>query len=150
MNLGLLRTVGATRRPGRPIARYRATALSYLIPADRLPAESFERASADRTAALHNALYSAYPPITHDADVRVSFSATGEITLDRILGHSPRQLLERRSPAVIYTWMSVALSKEDAKNMQRELLDVLARYRVRQKPHSEPNHLVHIGMAPLT
>jgi hypothetical protein len=146
VELKLLRRVGTTKRAGRAIQRYRAAATAYVFPAVAMPPETFERTAAERAGVLHQALRRAFPQLT-DADLVLTFGETGQITLNRVFGEGG-DMLAGHAPAVLYTWRSLALTGSDAKNLQRELWELVGRYRERQVPNADPTHLVHVAMAP--
>lgn len=60
----------------------------------------------------------------------------------------PAVLLAERAPAVVFNWVPLALDDRRAKELQRELLDLVGRYRSGEA--GPPTHLMGLFLAPDT
>lgn len=166
--LGILRVVRSETRSGRAIKYYRAAADAFFVPFTVLPHETFERAVTEgarvpeemRAASTARALLEQVDDPDHWG-FRVNVEPGG--TVNAFWG--PRDaasdwsvldyLLEPERPAVYGTNTSLSLTREQAKELQRELHELMARWSARSRRNrvegaGGPLHdtLVGVGMAP--
>jgi hypothetical protein len=141
--LGLLDHVRTVPRAGRPIRYYRAVAESYVLPADLLPEDLFARSEAERSAGMRRAIETAAPELVHGAGVRVSFTAGGDVNVDRILDRAPFA-----ANASLYTWMTLALTPAGAQDLRHDLWELLQRYKAASGSGASHPYVIHVAMAP--
>jgi hypothetical protein len=137
LRAGLLRAVETRARAGRPITLYRAPAeirapLMVLPDGDvrdffRLIDEPMRETFLAALATL------AGRAGLGDWAVRLYRDERQGIRLDLAAdaaggGWDPSMLLDRRHPAVMFNWIPLALGQEEAKQLQGELMQVLARW----------------------
>lgn len=151
---GLLRQTGEVPRKGRPVKLYRA-AEEIRAPLALLPYEDVAGFFGLVDAGSREAFLSALARLADRSGlgnwvVRMYRAAEGGIRLDLAPADGswdPDVLLSDRAPAVVFNWVPLALEPARAKDLQRELLDLLGRY-------TDPNasrhtHLMGLFLTPL-
>lgn len=152
LELGLLRVVREEPRAGRARKVYRTSADVFFVPFEATSAESFEAALAEREAYWETRLrahvvrarreaYDAWGTrIYRDREGRLQVQMA--VTPDR--NTNP---LDPESPPALSAWRDqVWLDWHDAKDLQRELFELLLRY---QQKGGAQRYIVHAGLAPL-
>ncbi len=150
---GLLRQTGETPRKGRAVKLYRA-AEEIRAPLALLPYEDVAGFFGLVDAGSREAFLSALARLADSSGlgdwvVRLYRAGDGGIRLDLApAGGSwdPDVLLSERAPAVVFNWVPLNLQPARAKELQRELLDVLGRY---TEPSASPTHLMGLFLTPL-
>ena len=155
--LGLLEPTREQKRSGRPVRYYRAPH-AFFIPFSTLPQADLEESVAsllrnpqerliagmvhaltDREVRLHRWGWR----LELDAEQRVSISPSGDASGDEPLF---RRLLHDDAPAVYMANLPLRLDHEDAKRLQRELLDLLRSYDGR---NGSTSYMFTVGLAPM-
>jgi predicted transcriptional regulator len=131
---GILEIARTEARRGRPIHYYRCTASEYRVPIGLLPLiESVFRGMDDHTHDLYErnlaALLLEEAAREPDWAVRITRNQVGRV----VLNLSPKpgmpwQLLGIDAPAMIGDWTRLQLDFEEAKALQRELIELWWRY----------------------
>lgn len=166
--LGILRVTRSERRAGRAVKYYRARADAFFVPFALLPHETFERALAEsgrlpeamRAAGTARALleevddprYWGFRVYVEPGGAVNAFWGPREVGADwSMLDH----LLAPERPPVYGMNTSLALTREEAKAMQRELHELMKRWMARARDNrahgaSAPldEILVGVAMAP--
>jgi DNA-binding Lrp family transcriptional regulator len=149
---GVLVQAGVRPRRGRPVRLYRSTADAFFIPFDATSAESLESALAEREAFWERQLRESVVRARRERvgvwgtriyrDVRGRLQIQTAVTPERNF-----TTLDPEGPAVLSAWRDrVYLDFEDAKELQREMFDLLLRY---QRKEGSQRYIVRLGMAPL-
>lgn len=156
LKAGLLEVVREERRAGRAIKRYRAVAESFLLPYAVTPAETpevlLEQEHAPRQGRLIRGLVrAAYGELDAQGErvwgVRVGLEG-GKLAVRNAIGpDSSWNFLDPTAPALVDLWAEdVMLDFAEAKALQRELCDLLGRYRAKR---GQQGYIIRLGMAPL-
>ena len=137
--LNLIEVTRTEARSGRAIRHYRTVADAFFIPFRTHPPERIS----GQNWALHQALfrrgldrlYRQERFVEQDWGVLTAIAPNGSVYLE-ITSASGRTWAElmAEGPAVVSGWHAVYLGIEDAKALQRELDDVLARYLKKRGP----------------
>ncbi len=151
--LGLLKVVESVRRAGRPVRKYRTTADAWFIPFDTTSAESLEAGLAQRDSYWENRLRRAVVTAREQQvgtwGTRVYRDPRGRLQFQMAV--SPERnwtSLSAEQPAVLAAWRDgLYLDFEDAKELQRELFELLLRY---QRKNGVQRYLLRLGLAPLS
>lgn len=149
---GLLAVCGTTPRKGRAITLYEAPP-EIRAPLALLPYEDvrgfFELAdSGMRQVFLRSLAHLADRSGLRDWTVRLYRAEDGGIRLDLAPSGgawNPTVLLAERAPAVVFNWVPLALNAQQAKELQRELLELIGRY---QGSGASPTHLLGLFLTP--
>jgi hypothetical protein len=152
---GLIGVTRLERRSGRAIRHYRASAERFFISFQNVAFEDYIARSNDifqrrleramlRTSAVANRLTTSNGlEIFKNDDGQLSVSVAhieyGPINLERLSSFD--------EPAVFSVWLEFALDFSDAKALQRELIDLQARY-ARRISKSSQRYLVRLAIAP--
>jgi hypothetical protein len=155
---GLLELNRSEARPGRAIKYYQASSAKFLIPFKALPAETLEgllsnydahwqarltknmlRVSQDTYTALHTWLMVVEEDTRGGLCVNVSAGAKDDRSLRQ-------RLLEPEAPALLTNWTPLNLSFEEAKRFQRELSELIDRYRECKGPQ---RYLARLALTPI-
>jgi hypothetical protein len=150
--LGLVRVSRLEPRPGRAIRHYRATADLFFVPLDALPLQTvedlLERVHAHHQRELERDLAA----VLRDAGLsgewgfRVHASPSGRISSD--LAVDPERPYDPRDPggpAALDGWVNLRLGFEDAKALQRDLVELLGRYQARRGAQA---YTLRVALAP--
>ena len=150
---GLLRIAGTQPRKGRAITLYSAPE-EIRAPLALLPYEDvrgfFELVdSGMREVFLSNLARLADRSGLHDWVVRLYRADDGSIRLDLAPSGGawdPRVLLAERAPAIVFNWVPLALTDQQAKELQHELLAIVGRY---AESGGAPSHLLGLFLTPV-
>ena len=150
---GLLRASGSVARKGRPITLYTA-AEEIRAPLELLPYEDVRGFFRLVDAGLREVFLTSIARLAdrsglRDWTVRLYRGEDGSIRLDLVPSGGvwdPAELLAERAPAVVLNWVPLALSAGQAKDLQRELLALLARYG--DAGQGAPTHLLGLFLTP--
>jgi hypothetical protein len=157
LRAGLLRAVHTRARAGRPITLYRAPA-EIRAPLMVLPdgdARDFFRLIDEpmRDTFLASLATLAGRAGLGDWTVRLYRDESHGIRLDLAAGTGgwdPSMMLDRRHPAIMFNWIPLALSQDEAKQLQGELMQVLARWAHRVPAQERaPTHQAGLFLTPL-
>mgnify|MGYP001770959269 CR=1 FL=1 len=150
--LGLLRHTRSEARKGRAIKYYRAAG-RIVVPFTVMPYEDVEALFLEidlpiRREAFRGLVQAAFETRfqdwklylyrREDQQVQVGFTPLGD-------DWTPQMLLAPEVPAVMMSWVPLAPEHEQAKALQRELFDLIARYHY---PNQAPTHWLGLGLAP--
>ena len=150
--LGLLEVSRIRQRAGRAVRYYRATADSWFIPFDTTSAESLEASVRQRdewwSARLRQAVVRARQEQVGTWGTRVYRDRRGYLQVQMAVSpDSNWTSLAPYRPAVLAAWRDgLYLDFEDAKELQRELFELLLRY---QRKEGAQRYLLRLGLAPL-
>ena len=150
--LGLLGVTRVKRRSGKPIRYYRTTADAWFIPFDTTSAESLEAGLGERDSywedRLRHSVVTAREQQVGTWGTRVYRDPRGRLQFQMAV--SPERnwtSLSADQPAVLAAWRDgLYLDFDDAKQLQRELFDLLLRY---QGKNGAQRYLLRLGLAPL-
>lgn len=152
LELGLLEVSRIRQRAGRAVRYYRATADSWFIPFDTTSAESLEASVRQRdewwSARLRQAVVRARQEQVGTWGTRVYRDRRGYLQVQMAVSpDSNWTSLAPDRPAVLAAWRDgLYLDFEDAKELQRELFELLLRY---QRKEGAQRYLLRLGLAPL-
>lgn len=167
LQLGLLHVARIEPRRGRPVRHYRTTAASFFVPFEITPIESPEAVSQhvftevrrtldagigaawlraigeDRQLGIH---VFAGP----DGSMLMDIAVPPDTGLGRPGSSFLTELLQDEAPAVWDSWTTLRLAPADAKALQRDLAQLVRRYRpATARPEAVADYLVRLAMAPL-
>jgi len=150
---GLLRVAGTRQRKGRPITLY-AAAEEIRAPLALLPYDDVRSFFGLVDDGLRQVFLASLAQLAdrsglHDWVVRL-YRDDGALRLDLAPGDGawdPAVLLSHRAPAVAFNWVPVSLDDASAKDLQRELYELLGRYAGRP---GAPTHLMGLFLTPAT
>ncbi|MFW8627059.1 hypothetical protein [Deinococcus sp. ME38] len=156
LEAGLVRITRMEARRGRPLRHYRAVSDALLIPYHLTPLGSLED-----LISLHEDTFSGrfrqavvqagVPLVRREEDIAVRlYRQAGGVVMDvtpTAEHFDMDDLLRPEAPALTVDWGVLHLTREDAKALQRDLRDLLARYAARVGPHP---HLYRVNLAPDT
>jgi len=154
---GLVHEAGRRARAGRAVVSYRAPAeirapllvlsegdvRDFFRTVDEPMRELFLQALAHRAgrAGLGDWVVRLYRD--DEARIRVDLAPEGG-------AWNPAVLLADDAPAVAFNWVPLVLSREGAKQLQRELTTLLGRYSPHApRPGQEPTHVLGLFLAPI-
>jgi len=149
---GLLEVADSVPRRGRPIRLYRAVAEVFFVPFEATAAADLEAALAGREAWVARQLRRAVVRARREAigtwGTRIYRDERGRIQVQMAVGPDADVApLDPDGPAVLSAWRDgLELDYPDAKELQRELFELLQRY---QRKHGAQRYVVHLGLAPL-
>jgi hypothetical protein len=149
---GLLEVKGTRPRKGRAITLYTAAA-EIQAPLDMLPYEDVRGFfhlvdSGLRELFMSNLARLADRSGLGDWVVRLYRGSDGGIRLDLAPSGGawdPAVLLSDKAPAVVFNWVPLTLSTQQAKALQRDLLALIGRY---HDPTGVPTHLLGLFLTP--
>ncbi|MCO1659879.1 hypothetical protein [Pseudonocardia humida] len=153
----LLTATRTQPRGGRAVTYYRAAA-EIRAPVLLLP-EADTRSlfeildAAGRTAFLDALAAGADRSGLRDWLVRLHRSPGGTVELDLVPDHpgwSADALLADAAPPVLFHWAPLRLSRDKAKDLQRDLSEVLSRYAAESEGPGAPDHLLGLFLTPLS
>lgn len=150
LKLGLLRVTRLERRAGRSIKHYHASAESFFVPFSAIPVESLEamhdRIGEQSRAAMTRGQVAVLRESRESPGVRV-FAQSKILRMEYVEATTlaPLYSLESTRPAVLEHWDIVKLNFEDAKALQIELSDLLARYADRA---GTQRYILNLRLAP--
>ena len=153
--LGLIRVTHSEARQGRPIKHYRAIANGFFVPFHAAPTATLEGfiehtlqpqfegftalfAKAGITL-IENPREAGFRLYAQNNDVISDLTPSAE-RFDAF-----RDLLGPNAPALMLSFVPLKLSREDAKQLQREMLELLVRYGDRIGPE---DYVAQVGLAP--
>jgi predicted transcriptional regulator len=151
--LGLLEHTRSVPRQGRPVRLYRTTADAFFIPFDTTSAESLEAGLAERDhyweRMLRRNVVRARQQQVGSWGTRIYRDHRGVLQIQMAVSPERNYTnLEPSGPAVLSAWRdSVFLDFADAKNLQRELFELLLRY---QRLGGAQRYIVRLGLAPVS
>ncbi|HEX7000722.1 MAG TPA: hypothetical protein VF164_03415 [Trueperaceae bacterium] len=150
--LGLLEVSREVPRAGRPIKLYTAVADVFFVPFEASEAESLESALAERERYVedllrHNVVRGRLEALGNWG-TRVYRDERGRLQVQTAVTPDTNvTMLDPGAPAVLSAWRdAVMLDYEDAKELQRELYELLLRY---LRYDGSQRYVVHVGMAPV-
>ncbi len=152
LDLGLLEVAGERKRAGRPIRLYRTVADVFFVPFEATHSESLEAALAERDAYWERMLRRNVVRTRSERlgtwgtrfyrDTRGRLQVQTAVTPD-----ANATTLDADAPAVLSLWRDqLMLDFADAKELQREMFDLVQRY---QKRSGSQRYLVRMGLAPV-
>jgi predicted transcriptional regulator len=143
---GLIKPTRTQTRAGRPIQLYASVAKQFFASASVLPLEQiFDQIERDLTPKIRRGLMDTYYNAL-DGEVGTHFFVTEDNHLSVRIGHAnPSQPLRPRTPA-ISLWQDLYLNHQTAKQLQKELEQLIERYR---QPIGKDTYILHIELAPL-
>ncbi|WP_027483293.1 helix-turn-helix transcriptional regulator [Deinococcus pimensis] len=155
-SLGLLRVTREVPRRGRAVRMYRAVADRLFVPYTATSAvnlrEVMRRERAAHDELLLEALLRVMSGVHDDAAWGMLLYRSGEgvYAYDAVHPEEPWEARGAQDPAVLdYSMVVHALSREDAKALQRELREVLARYLRGVSAPGGGRYVLRVAMAPL-
>lgn len=149
---GLLEVVETRPRRGRPIRRYRAVAEVFFVPFEASAADDLEQALAEREGWLERLLRRSVVRARREAlgvwGTRIYRDGRGRLQVQMaVRPDTDADVLDAGQPAVLSAWRDgLELDYEDAKALQREMVDLLQRY---QRHQGGQRYVVHLGLAPI-
>ncbi len=149
---GVLAEVGRRPRRGRPIRLYRAVADVFFVPFEASPAGTLEEALAEREAWAQRLLRRSVVRARREAlgawGTRIYRDERGRVQVQMaVRPDANATTLDPGGPAVLSAWRDrLELDYEDAKELQRELFDLLLRY---QRRRGAQRYVAHLGLAPV-
>lgn len=152
VSLGLLAVSREVARAGRPIRLYTAVADVFFVPFEASEAESLETALAERERYAEDLLRRNVVRTRMEAlgnwGTRVYRDERGRLQVQTAVTPDANvTMLDPGAPAVLSAWRdNLMLDYEDAKELQREMYDLLLTYLRKQGPQ---RYVVHLGMAPV-
>jgi hypothetical protein len=152
LEAGLLELAGTEPRRGRPIRRYRAVAEVFFVPFEASAAPDLEQALAEREGWLERLLRRSVVRARREAlgvwGTRIYRDGRGRVQVQMaVRPDTDADVLDPGEPAVLSAWRDgLELDYEDAKALQRELVDLLQRY---QRRRGAQRYVVHLGLAPI-
>ena len=149
---GLLQPTRTVPRKGRAITMYQGST-EIRAPLDLLPYEDVRGFFQLVDAGLRDVFLASLAQLADrsglgDWVVRLYRADDGGIRLDLAPdgGHwDPAVLLAERAPAVVFNWIPLSVDHQRAKELQRELLALIARY---QPQPGVPTHLLGLFLTP--
>ncbi|WP_051195695.1 winged helix-turn-helix domain-containing protein [Meiothermus rufus] len=150
LRAGLLEVVGVKPRQGRAIKHYQATALAFQVPLGLIPHNLLESLTdhVSWKSQLERGLARALGGRGFQGQMVVYLSKDGLLTWGSSLydWEEGAVLLAPEHPAVLNLWIGgLALSRADAKALQRELWELYERYAHRG---GAEKYVLHLGLAP--
>jgi len=159
---GLVAVERVERRAGRPMTYYRAAAAGYFVPFAATPFESQDTIASGAFRRLQRVLERSIAVAWTEAAGELrplglhlyagSHGVSFDLAPENRGGH-PRaffaSLLDEPSPAVWDSLSRVTLTRERAKELQRDLARLLERYRDASDGAPQREYLVRLAMAPL-
>ena len=155
--LGLLEIAQIKRRKGRASKLYRASAERFFIPFSLTRADTVESLSTQTSVrserAFQQDLIAAEIEVGDDWGVAIYVMADGSLSIDLIASREhPTEdtafILNAHHPAVWSSWLELNLGLEEAKELQKELVDLWNRYKQQSNP-DEPRYTLRLGLAPV-
>ncbi len=154
LRVGLLEVTRVEPRKGRAVKHYRTVADEFFVPADAVDTSAdllrYERTWQRRwTAALEAAIVDELRARTPGGGVRIHRTATGRVTADP--GSAPGVPWVPRAgatPPLVFEWRPVRLAEGDARALETELRDLVARYAAAETPGA-PAYALGAHLAPL-
>lgn len=152
VDLGLLEVTQVRERAGRPIRLYSAVADVFFVPFEVTEAESLEAALAERERYAEELLRRNVVKTRMEAlgnwGTRIYRDGRGRLQVQTAVTPDANvTMLDPAAPAVLSAWRdSLMLDYEDAKAMQREMFDLLARYLDKE---GSQRYVVHLALAPV-
>jgi hypothetical protein len=159
LRLGLVYPIGERRRAGRPVRRYRAPTrffLPFAVLEEADLAEMFDVMTRPLQTGLLRGLAHAVSDTTwdvHDWGYTFELDDRGHISVipltrpgepaDRII----ERILQADAPPVYLGYVPLRLDFTKAKELQRELIELVQRY---QGEHGAGTYWVGVGLAPVT
>jgi Winged helix-turn-helix DNA-binding len=153
--LGLIQVAQLEPRRGRAIKHYHASSNGFFVPFYATPAVTLEgfvqQVMVETQTVFNHFLTQAGTSLVkdpartglrlylHDGNVIADISADGE-HFDTL-----QAMLEPDAPAMMSSFMLFQLSHENAKKLQREMLELLLRY---QQPSGAESYFAHVGLVP--
>jgi hypothetical protein len=162
--LGILQVTREEPRAGRPIKLYRMPGDGLFIPFATTPAASLEellvRSNAAFDARLVRAQVDAMWAMIDDPDrwgFRIFYDAGGSMHFDYAPEDAPddfdlhRFWLAPQLPALVAGWYEMPLAAGDAKALQRELVELVARYSrlATRGDDTGTTHMLRVALVPL-
>ncbi|MBX3142595.1 MAG: helix-turn-helix transcriptional regulator [Trueperaceae bacterium] len=160
--LGLVVRSRVEPRAGRPIVHYRSAADGYFVPfratsvpnQEALAAHAFMRLREQLDASIGRAWVEGFGD-GHPIGIQVYRSRQGRVARniapdpDQTEGEGPLDaLLATSAPAVWDSWSTLNLGRDEAKALQRELAELMQRYRG-SGGAGHGRYMVRVAMAPL-
>ncbi len=158
LRVGLLSVTGEQRRAGRPVKRYRAPR-RFFVPFAVLPeadlVEMFEELVTPLQAGLLQGMVRAVTDTewnVHDWGYRVELNDKGEASVIPLSqegdpsAHIYDQILQDDAPAVFLGYVPLRLDFPRAKELQRDLIELLGRY---QQDRGSGVYWVSAALAPV-
>ena len=152
LELGLLELVRELPRAGRAVKLYRSSADVFFVPYEAQSAESLETALAERDRFWEQLLRENVVRARREAvgayGTRIYRDPHGRVQVQTAVTPTENfTTLDPAGPAALSAWRdSVYLDFEDAKQLQRELFELLLRY---QRKRGAQRYIVRVGMAPV-
>lgn len=134
---GLVRVVRLLERKGRAIRTYQASASAYFVPLTAVPDATVEQLLEQGDAGPRKRVTEGLAAALKDATLTIQFGIhvrldpSGEPSIGlgpQDADWQPQHLLDAAAPALLTSWVSLQLDFADAKALQRELFDLIARY----------------------
>ena len=149
---GLLTITGTVPRKGRAITLYEA-ATEIRAPLALLPYEDVRGFFELVDSGLRNVFLASLARLAdrsrlRDWIVRLYRAEDGSIRLDLAPSGgvwNQEVLLEQHAPAVVFNWVPLTLTAQQAKELQHEMLQLIARY---HGPPATPTHLLGLFLTP--
>jgi hypothetical protein len=149
---GLLQPTRTVPRKGRAITMYQGSP-EIRAPLDLLPYDDVRGLFELVDAGLRDVFLTSLARLADrsglgDWVVKLYRADDGGIRLDLAPegGHwDPTVLLSERAPAVVFNWVPLSLDDQQAKDLQRELLALIARYRPQP---GVPSHVLGLFLTP--
>lgn len=151
--LGLVSAGRRAKRRGKPLVYYRSVADELFVPPERLPLERLlERNDALwQDKLLRGYLHAGLGAAQRDLGIGIRFYRDGlQVVARPAYPPGPAwgrnwEPLAHHEAALFHVWKSVQLEFDDAKALQRELAELLARYSDKSGPQS---YVLRLALAP--
>jgi len=152
VDAGLLEVAETVPRRGRPMRRYRAVADVFFVPFEASAAGDLEEALAEREAWVERLFRRAVVRARREAlgtwGTRIYRDERGRVQVQMaVRPDADVAPIDPEGPAVLSAWRdALELDYPDAKQLQRELIELLQRY---QRKRGAQRYVVHLGLAPV-
>lgn len=157
LSMGILRCVRQEKRAGRASKIYKASSERYFIPFQLTGAETVEKLALASD-------YDLLKVFTHSWIKTSSryYAQWGIWVFKNVAGQIGTAIskeepniqnfferdLDPESPAIVAAWMLPSLSFENAKRLQKDLIELYQRYYRESEVTSEQQYLIHFGLTP--
>ena len=158
LKLGLLEVARTEARAGRPIKHYRSTASTFFVPYQLTSSETLAQLLAELIAPtekqFHREAARTLQTLDPDWGLNISVHSDEGVTYalaPQTANYIPEavgRMLALDNPALLVNDGTLELDFETAKALQRELADLLGRYKQKQKPGSQ-HYAYRFGLTPV-
>ena len=153
--LGLIQVTHSEARQGRPIKHYRALADGFFVPFYAAPTATLEGFVAHTLRPQFEGFTTLFAKtgitlIKNPKEAGFRLYAQDGVVISDLTPSAERfdafrDLLGPNAPALMLSFIALKLSREDAKQLQREMLELLMRYEGRTGPE---HYVAQVGLTP--